>query len=163
VERLRTTLTAECAKEHVDSHVTYLCDPVTASPLAGNAEWVRRFPSNPGVYCVFEEDVLIYSGETGSLKGRMRDLLDSRHHILRRHLGTAKFGSHSAYQPATNRLKFPAVIEALLNEFIVGHLRVNAVPVALGRKEIEERILELKSPRYNVKLRRGEAMDGPGL
>jgi hypothetical protein len=39
------------------------------------------------------------------------------------------------------------------------HLRVKALPVGLGRKEIEERLLEIRAPRYNVKLRRGQVLD----
>jgi GIY-YIG catalytic domain-containing protein len=163
MESLRTSLTAECAKEHIESHVAYLCDAARAVGFGSGSEWLRQFPGNPGVYCVFEDAVIIYAGETGSLKGRMRDLLETRHHTLRRQLGATKFGPHPSYQPATSKVRFPAEIEALLADFMLRHLKINAVPVGLGRKEIEERLLDLKSPRYNIKLRRGDVLDGHGL
>ena len=50
-------------------------------------EWASEFPDESGVYAAFENGDLVYIGETGKLSGRMTDLLDTRHHSLRRNIG----------------------------------------------------------------------------
>jgi len=47
-------------------------------------QWASTIPSKAGVYVLREETEIVYVGETGNLKGRMNDLLDSRHHSIRR-------------------------------------------------------------------------------
>jgi len=163
MEPLSTPVTGKLAKAHVEQHVAFLTDPKGALPLGQGKEWLKQFPTNPGVYCIFEGKDLIYSGETGSLKGRMRDLLDTRNHTLRRQLGNTKFGKHPGYRAASSRVKFPDDIEKLLTEFMLTHLKVKASPVPLGRKEIEEKLIDERSPKYNTKGRRGEASDEAGL
>jgi len=157
---LATSVTAALAKDHVDKHVAFLNDAMGAIPLGRGKDWLRQFPNNPGVYCIFEGKELIYSGETGSLKGRMRDLLDTRNHTLRRQLGNTKFGKHPSYRAASSSVKFPDDIEQLLTEFMLNHLKVKATPVTLGRKEIEERLIDDRKPKYNIKTRRGEVLAG---
>lgn len=160
---LSTPFTAPLAKAHVEQHVAFLTDPKEATPLGQGKDWLKQFPTNPGVYCIFEGKDLIYAGETGSLKGRMRDLLDTRNHTLRRQLGNTKFGKHPGYRAASSSVKFPDDIEKLLTDFMLTHLKVKALPVSLARKEIEERLFDEKSPKYNTKGRRGEVADEPGL
>jgi len=93
----------------------------------------------------------------------MRDLLDTRNHTLRRQLGNTKFGKDPNYRAATSSVKFPRDIEKLLTEFMLTRLKVRALPVSLGRKEIEEKLIDEKSPKYNAKGRRGKVADEPGL
>jgi len=57
-------------------------------------------------------------------------------------------------------VKFPDDIEQLLTEFMLNHLKVKATPVTLGRKEIEERLIDDRKPKYNIKTRRGEVLAG---
>lgn len=61
-------------------------------PFEPTWKWMKQFPSGPGVYAIFELGELAYVGESGSLRGRMGDLLDTRHHTLRRSLGEERFG-----------------------------------------------------------------------
>lgn len=163
MESISTPVTGKLAKAHVDQHMAFLTDSKGALPLGRGKAWLKQFPTNPGVYCIFEGRDLIYSGETGSLKGRMRDLLDTRNHTLRRQLGNTKFGKHSGYRAASSSVKFPDDIEKLLTDFMLTHLKVKALPVSLGRKEIEEKLIDVKSPRYNAKGRRGKVSDEPEL
>jgi len=159
---LKTPITADVAKAHIDQHSVFLTDVEGALPLGKGAASRSEFPRNPGVYCVFEDGDLIYVGETGDLNERMRDLLDTRSHTLRRSLGKAKFGDHPAYQPASPSVKFPQEIESLLTQFMLEHLKVKAAPVILGRKEIEEKLIEDKKPKYNTRERRGEVVEESG-
>ena len=163
MESLSTPVTGKLAKAHVELHVAFLADPEGAFALGRGKEWLKQFPTNPGVYSIFEGKDLIYSGESGSLRGRMRDLLDTRNHTLRRQLGNTKFGKHPNYRAASSSVKFPDDIEELLTEFMLTHLKVKALPVSLGRKEIEEKLIDEESPKYNTKGRRGDQADEPGL
>ena len=56
-----------------------------------SSKWVKSFPNKPGVYVAFEGSKIVYVGETGNIRGRMKDLLDTRHHNLRRNIGRLKF------------------------------------------------------------------------
>lgn len=53
--------------------------------------WVKQFDKLRGVYFIFEKDELKYVGETGSLNGRMADLLNTKNHKLRRSIGERNF------------------------------------------------------------------------
>ena len=106
---------------------------------------------------MFDGKKLIYVGETGSLRGRMKQVRDTRNHTLRRQVGAAKFSDRISYQPATSKRKFPESIEGMLNTYIEKNLSVKVLPVLLGRKEIEERLIDDETPRFNIKTRRGDA------
>lgn len=102
-------------------------------------EWTSKVPNEPGVYILKELDQIVYVGETGNLRGRMKDLLDSRHHTVRRTIGKS-FSSVEGFKQGTVKEKFPEHIEGLLNEHICNKLLIAYLPVFLGRKELEELI-----------------------
>lgn len=102
--------------------------------------WANEAPYDAGVYVLKENDTIVYVGETGNLRGRMRDLLDSRNHIVRRTIGVIFYSDHIAFKKATSSEKFPAAIEALINDHICSKLKISYIAVDLGRKELEELI-----------------------
>jgi hypothetical protein len=160
---LKTPVSSKMARSHIEAHVAFVTDAKNSVALGQGKIWLKQFATSPGVYCIFERNELIYSGETGSLRGRMRDLLDTRNHTLRRQFGSTKFGKHASYRVASSRFKFPDDIEKLLTAVMLDRLKVNAVPVSLGRKEIEENIIDQHHPRYNIRARRGDLLDIPGV
>lgn len=103
-----------------------------------NTQWTANVPSEAGVYTLKEDEEIVYVGETGNLRGRMNDLLDSRHHTIRRTIGKNLFSKQKGFIQATNKIKFPAKFEILLNEYISKHLKIAYLKVKLGRKELEE-------------------------
>ena len=103
-------------------------------------DWVSRIPNEPGVYVLKEKSTIIYVGETGSLSARMKDLLDSRHHSVRRTLGQKLFSNHKDFSQATIRSKFPVEIEGLLDKYIINNISLAIKVTTIGRKELEERI-----------------------
>ncbi len=113
--------------------------------------WVELFPSKPGVYVVLENDKPIYVGETGNIRKRMRGLLDTRHHTLRRAVGKRKFCKKDGYRDASSKHKFPDHIEKLVVEYIKKRFEICSLPVSLGRKELEERIMVKYDTKYNNK------------
>jgi len=117
-------------------------------------EWANAITDQQGVYLVFAKDTLVYVGESGCIRKRMVDLLDSRHHQLRRNIGDALFRNRRGFKKASSKDKFPPQIEKLLETYIRENLKVVAFPIYLGRAEIEEHIYEAVKPVYNKKGRR---------
>lgn len=127
-------------------------------PIAFTKEWLENFPTAAGVYVIQHNGALVYVGETGSLRGRMKDLLDTRTHTLRRTLGERLHHEDPDYEAATASRKFPERIEQALNEYMTRELSIACLPVELGRKELEEFIEKDLNPetRLNKKGKRIE-------
>jgi hypothetical protein len=85
-------------------------------------DWHLNFDDIAGVYVAFEDDELVYVGETGNLRSRMRDLRDPRTH------------------------KVKEMIDLL--ELPHDSLAFKAVTVLFGRKEVEEYMIAKHKPRY---------------
>jgi len=131
-----------------------------ASCLANSAHAVpltraTSFPDKPGVYCLFEHNTLVYVGETGSLSARMRDIFRTVNHSFRRSLGKRQFANVAGVQEANAKTRFPPDVEIRLTEYMEANIRVALTPVAIGRKEIEEKIVETHSPAFNSRGQRG--------
>ena len=107
-------------------------------PLQLSRQWCKSFPKDAGVYCFFIDDNLGYVGETGSLRKRLADLLDSRNHTLRRTVGEKYFSKVKGYAKASSSIKFPVHVELLVEKWMAEHLKVSLFPVKIGRKEFEE-------------------------
>jgi hypothetical protein len=110
------------------------------SQVVMTRDWAKKIPSKPGVYVFKDNDKIVYVGETGNLRGRMKDLLDSRHHTIRRTIGVKFYSTIDGFVKATTKIKFPEHIELLVNEHICKKLLLAYIPVSLGRKELEEMI-----------------------
>ncbi len=102
-----------------------------------------------GIYLAWQDNNIVYAGETGSLRGRMHDMMDTRHHNLRRHIGFELFG-----ETASTTEKFTD--EEALDTFIRANISITSMVVKLGRKELEESIIAKFNPKYNRKGKRGK-------
>jgi len=114
-----------------------------------NSSWVNGFPKEPGVYIAWMDNNIIYAGETGSLHGRMQDMRDTRHHTLRRHIGFELFSKR-----ASSKEKFSPMQETELESYIQKKISISFIVVKLGRKELEEFIIDGHKPIYNQKGKR---------
>ena len=113
------------------------------------SEWANSFPTLAGVYLARQEDRIVYIGETGSLSGRMHDMLDTRHHNLRRQIGHKLFGVK-----ASTTEKFSPDNEKTLESYIHEKISISYIVVKLGRKELEEHFIAKYNPIYNQKGKR---------
>lgn len=116
--------------------------------------WAEQFQSVSGVYAVKEEGIICYVGESGNIKKRMQDLLDTRNHSLRRTIGSLRFAGKEGYEMATPSRKFPPQFEEELNRIFEDNFEVSAIEVPIGRKELEERLIEKLKPKYNTREKR---------
>jgi len=117
-------------------------------------EWLMTFDTGAGVYMIKEEGEICYVGETGSLRKRMKDLLDTRNHSLRRTIGNRRFSDKKGYEVGTASKKFPVKFEEELNRIFEDNFEVSAIQVKIGRKELEERLVEKFKPVYNSREKR---------
>lgn len=113
--------------------------------------WAKQFPNTPGVYIIRREETIIYAGETGSLSGRMKDLNNTRNHILRCSLGNELYSKRIDFTKASSQNRFCNEIEAELNRYFSSNLTLSFITVELGRKELEELLFSLHSPQFNNK------------
>jgi hypothetical protein len=114
--------------------------------VENSISWAEQFISEAGVYAIKEEGIICYVGESGNIKKRILDLLDTRNHSLRRTIGSAKFAGQEGYEMATPSRKFPPQFEEELNRIFEDNFEVSAIEVPIGRKELEERLVGVQSP-----------------
>ena len=117
--------------------------------------WANSFPNGSAVYLFREDGEICYVGETGSIKGRMNDIFNTKNHTLRRNLGNHYFSELPNYEKPSSKKGFCDEIEILLNEKIITNLTISYIIVDLGRKELEERLYNKFQPRYSIKGKRG--------
>jgi hypothetical protein len=119
-----------------------------------STEWVNGLPDEPDAYLACEARDVVYVGETGNLRARMRDLLDSRRHSLRRSIGKHNFSMQKDYHDATTRRKFPKHIENSVVTWLQKKVSISLLPMKLGRKELEEKLIHKYDPKYNKRRQR---------
>jgi hypothetical protein len=132
----------------------FLFNPENWKDLELSRQWAKTFPSDSGVYMLFEKEELVYVGESGSLSGRVTDMLNSRHHTVRRSLGELRFKNEPGYKKATSSIKYPEHIENLVQETMKS-FKISVLPIPFGRKEFEEYIESKHKPELNRKGKRG--------
>ena len=113
--------------------------------------WASELPPKPGVYIFRLGDTIIYAGETGNIRGRMKDLVDTRNHTLRRSIGTKLYSDRPDFTKPSSKQRFCDAIEAELNLYISSGLTLSFLTVDLGRKELEEKLIDIYTPEYNNK------------
>lgn len=127
--------------------------PPRCPPL--DKEKLTDIPEEPGIYAIYEGRDLIYVGESGCLKERVGDLFRTRNHSFRRSLGAERFNGHPGFRRATTTQSFSPAIEAALTKLCADSLSILIVPVAFGRKEIEELLVGDGGTLRNKRGRRG--------
>ena len=113
-------------------------------------DWKNSFAKEAGVYVIFDEVAPLYVGESANLQKRMGHLRHTYHYTFRRSLGHELYSSRPDYEKATSKKRFSDAIEKeLVKE--MQKLAVCVISIALGRKEIEEFIIQKYDPKYNMK------------
>ncbi|MDE3184458.1 MAG: hypothetical protein KGM16_13655 [Bacteroidota bacterium] len=135
---MQNVIPGELVEKYFNTICSYLKNKRSRVPYQLSKEWCATLPKEAGVYCFFIDDELRYVGETGYIKKRMKDLLDSRNHTLRRAIGENFFSTEGGYAKATSSIKFPDHIERLVEEWMTKHLKVSLLSIPIGRKEFEE-------------------------
>ncbi len=114
-------------------------------------EWIRSFDTEAGVYAVKEEGKICYVEETRSIRERMKDLLDTRNHLLRRAIRNKILLNQKGYEYRTKDERFSTRVEEELNRIFEDNFEIAVIVVKIGRKELEERLVGRFNPIYNSK------------
>ena len=124
--------------EYFNQIMEYLLDEKNRIKIELTRTWSKTFTKEAGVYCIFIDNQLGYVGETGKLRGRMSDLLNTKNHTLRRSLGGKYFSTEKGYVKASSHKSYSQDIEERLNNLITERLTVSHLAITIGRKEFEE-------------------------
>ncbi|MBS1586873.1 MAG: hypothetical protein JSS82_15165 [Bacteroidetes bacterium] len=135
-------LTEEAKETYFKTIAKVLLEPSHRKAIRLEKSWYNQFDAVPGIYTIYEGDKLIYVGETGSIRGRMKDLSNTLNHTFRRTLGEKLFINHPNYTRATASKGYHPQIEHELNTYMQDHLSVCCLKLNLGRKEFEEWLQE---------------------
>jgi hypothetical protein len=146
-------ITEQFAQEVIEHYSSELIDQAQKHPISLNRTWASRFPDAAGVYAIFFNGKVVYTGETGKISARLGDLIDTRNHTLRRNLGKGLFSEKEGYQDASAKKKFPEHIENLVNSALE-QMTVAVLPISLGRSEVEEYLVGKYNPVFNSKTKR---------
>ncbi|SDD63996.1 hypothetical protein [Niabella drilacis] len=109
-------MTKEAINEYLDELEHWLLNASAVISVEVSSTWVNQFPEEAAVFILREDDAIVYVSETGNLKNKMAELVSDNH--------------------------FEDDMSGLLNDIIAKHLKLSYLLVDLGRKELEERILE---------------------
>ena len=113
-----------------------------------NAERVKfenkkSIPKSPGCYIAWQNDAIIYVGETTNLFKRIRKMTRMGGHSLRKRIGRRMYN-----EPKSTK-RFTPVKEEKLNQYLIDNIKISYLVVKLGRKELEEIIMDKYDPEYN--------------
>ena len=100
-----------------------------------DGKWNLNFPSEPGVYAIFEKGKFIYIGETADIRERMKDIRRTYNHTFRKKLGKQRLKAELVGN------LFPPKVEIELDNYMVKYLEFTCLALSFGRKEVEARIL----------------------
>jgi hypothetical protein len=101
-----------------------------------NLLWASQFENKPAIYAIFKSDVLVYIGETASLKKRMSDIRRTYNHTFRKHLGINLFN----VKP-NNKGVFSEENEIALSSYFEENIKVTFYYINFGRSEAESYII----------------------
>lgn len=98
--------------------------------------WSSKFPAISGIYAIFDEDKLVYIGETANLKERMKEVKRTYNHSFRRKLGKFLIEGSKVVNG-----KFEETLELKLNDYYVNRIRFTYKELNFGRLEVESYII----------------------
>jgi hypothetical protein len=103
----------------------------------------KSFPKSPGCYLGWQNDVIIYVGETTNLFKRIRKMSRSGGHSLRKRIG------RKLYSEPKSTKRFTPEKEDRLTQYLINNIKISYLVAKLGRKELEEIIKDKYNPEYN--------------
>ncbi len=98
--------------------------------------WSSKFPYKAGVYAIFDNEKLIYIGETANLKERMKEVKRTYNHSFRK-----KLGKHLYDSAVIVKGKFKEEIELALNDYYINRISFAYAVVDFGRLEVETHLI----------------------
>ena len=104
-------MTEQTVKPYLKSLERKLLSDDNWQKIVLTRDWANKFPGDAGVYVIRENSTICYVGETGLLRSRMRDLPDTRNHVVRSKIGNTKFNKVPGFKKATSSKMFNHAIK----------------------------------------------------
>lgn len=99
-------------------------------------KWSSNFPSEAGIYAVFDKNKLVYIGETANIKERMKEVKRTYNHSFRK-----KLGRHLVKDAKIVKGKFDEALETKLNDYYLEHISIACKALNFGRLEVESHLI----------------------
>lgn len=98
--------------------------------------WSSNFPAKAGIYAIFDNNKLVYVGETANIKERMKEVKRTVNHSFRK-----KLGKYLEPNAKVQGSKYPEALEQKLNTYFTNNLYFTSTEVNFGRLEIESYLI----------------------
>lgn len=98
--------------------------------------WSSNFPNKAGIYAIFDENTLVYIGETANLKERMKEVKRTYNHSFRRKLGKFLVEGSKVVKG-----KFEETLELRLNDYYLDRIHFVYKELNFGRLEVESHLI----------------------
>jgi len=98
--------------------------------------WSSNFPNKAGIYAIFDDDKLVYIGETANLKERMKEVKRTYNHSFRK-----KLGRYLVKDAKIIKGKFEEDLEKRLNDYYLKRISMSIKELNFGRLEIESHLI----------------------
>ena len=145
-----TRLTQAQIDAFLNAKEAELLDPGNRAPIHFGREYARSLPESGGTYVFFFHDEVFYVGETTSLRQRLAvHMRNPENHVLILKIARLLYDEINGPGLAGSRRKFDESHKARSRRWVERHLRVALVDLGIGRKELEERLVQKHSPPFN--------------
>ncbi|WP_298247334.1 GIY-YIG nuclease family protein [uncultured Christiangramia sp.] len=99
-------------------------------------KWSSNFPSEAGIYAIYDQDNLVYVGETANLKERMKEVKRTYNHSFRKKLGKFLVEGSKIVKG-----KFGEKLELRLNDYYLERINFRYKEINFGRLEVESYLI----------------------
>lgn len=143
-------------RSQIEDYLKNLENQLVNDSVAINIElistWANSFPKKASVFLFREDGVICYVAETASIKDELNGILKSKNHAFRINLGKQYFAENPNYTKSSISKEFSDEMQTLINERIIATLTISYILVDLGRRELEERLINKFSPKYVISI-----------
>ncbi|MFC7300294.1 GIY-YIG nuclease family protein [Cognatiluteimonas weifangensis] len=133
-----------------DARQAELLDLSRRVPMTFAREFRINLPIEGGVYVFFFQSSVFYVGETTSIRQRIgMHMRNPENHVLALKIARHLYDRSHGLGAAGSQKKFSEQHKESTRQWIQEHLHVCYVPMLLGRKELEERLVCQLNPEFN--------------
>jgi predicted MPP superfamily phosphohydrolase len=131
----------EFSPQQVQTFVNTFEAELLASPrhkIDLTTQWSKHLDKCAGVYFIFDNNVLVYIGETANLYKRMKEIGRTYNHSFRKKLGR-KLQPDAKIE--RGKYVYDTELETLLTAYCNTNISVACKPLAFGRLEVESYLI----------------------
>ncbi|MEM9560232.1 MAG: hypothetical protein AAF995_07985 [Planctomycetota bacterium] len=114
------------------------------------AQFAVTIPRSGGAYLFHFQDRVLYAGETTSLRQRLAvHMRNPENHVLILKIARQLYDWEHGHGASGNRRRFDEAHKERSRQWVEQHLSVSFRQMRIGRKELEEFLVERHQPEFN--------------